>query len=262
MGVRNGDNAVAELCGRRAALRDWFDDVLGAMLLEQEQAALDEVLQDLFGYYLLQLGWVSPRDILTESRIRMRMVMDVDRPQGLDYPFVRARPEMVPLQGDSLDVVVLQHTLEFADDPHEVLREVDRMLIPEGHVVIVAFNPWSYWGAWRMLRRRRKQRFPWCGRFLSVTRMKDWMGLLGFDTVQVVPLFFRPPLRHEGVMRRLRFMEGAGARAWPLLAGVNIMVAQKRVATLTPIKLRRWRLQRRLVVDVVKQPTSGSVSNG
>jgi hypothetical protein len=63
-------------------------------------------------------------------------------------------------------------------------------------------------------------------------------------------------------MRRLRFMEKAGARAWPLLAGINIVVAQKRVATLTPIKLRRWRLERRLVVEVVKQPTSGSVSNG
>lgn len=262
MGLRNGDNAVTELCGRREALRSWFADALGTMLLDQEQAALDEVLQDLFGYYLLQLGWVSPRDILTESRIRMRMVMDVDRPQGLEYPFVRARPEMVPAQNDSLDVVVLQHTLEFADDPHEVLREVDRVLIPEGHVVMVAFNPWSHWGIWRMLRRRRKRRYPWCGRFLSVTRMKDWMGLLGFDTVQVVPLFFRPPIRHEGVMRRLRFMERAGVRAWPLLAGVNIVVAQKRVATLTPIKLRRWRLQRRLVVEVVKQPTSGSVGNG
>jgi SAM-dependent methyltransferase len=262
MGIHGGDNEVLELCGRREALRAWFADVLGSMLLEQEQAALDEVLQDLFGYYLLQLGWVSPRDILTESRIRMRVVMDVDRPGGLDYPYVRAMPEMVPVQSDSLDVVVLQHILEFSNDPHEVLREVDRMLIPEGHVVIVAFNPWSYWGLWRLLRRRRSRRFPWCGRFLGVTRMKDWMGLLGFDTVQVIPLFFRPPIRHQGVMRRLRFLDKAGARAWPLLAGVNIVVAQKRVATLTPIKLRRWRLQRRLVVDVVKQPTSGSVGNG
>jgi len=260
MNSTNGDNGVMELCGKREALRTWFADTLGTTLLEQEQAALDGILQDLFGYYLLQLGWVVPRDILTESRIRMRMVMDVDRPQGVEYPYVRAMPERVPVQGDSLDVVVLQHTLEFARDPHEVLREVDRVLIPEGHVVIVAFNPWSYWGAWRLLRRRSK-RFPWCGRFLSVTRMKDWMGLLGFDTVQVVPLFFRPPIRHEGVMRRLGFLDKAGARAWPLLSGVNIIVAQKRVATLTPIKLKRWRLQRRLLVDVAK-PTSGRVVNG
>ncbi len=260
MNSTNDSNGVMDLCGKREALRAWFADALGTTLLEQEQVALDGILQDLFGYYLLQLGWVAPRDILTESRIRMRMVMDVDRPHGVDYPYVRAMPERVPVQGDSLDVVVLQHTLEFAKDPHEVLREVDRMLIPEGHVVIVAFNPWSYWGAWRLLR-RRSRRFPWCGRFLSVTRMKDWMGLLGFDTVQVVPLFFRPPIRHEGVMRRLRFLDKAGARAWPLLSGVNIIVAQKRVATLTPIKLKRWRLQRRLVVDVAK-PTSGRVVNG
>ena len=257
MGLNNG---VTEICGQREMLREWFADILGTALLEQEQTALDAILQDLFGYYLLQLGWVVPRDILAESRIRMRMVMDVDPPQGMDYPHAVAVPEMVPVQGDSLDVVVLQHTLEFARDPHEVLREVDRMLIPEGHVIIVAFNPWSLWGVWRLVR-RRSRRFPWCGRFLSVTRMKDWMGLLGFDTVQVVPVFFRPPIGHQGSMRRLSFMEKAGLRGWPILAGVNIIVAQKRMATLTPIKLRRWRMQRRLVVDVAK-PTRGSVGGG
>jgi len=253
-------NDVTELCSQREMLRAWFADKLGTALLDQEQTALDAVLQDLFGYYLLQLGWVAPRDILAESRIRMRVVMDVDVPRGIGYPHAVAMPEMVPVQGDSLDVVVLQHTLEFAKDPHVVLREVDRMLIPEGHVVIVAFNPWSLWGAWRLLRRRSK-RYPWCGRFLSVTRMKDWMGLLGFDTVQVMPLFFRPPIGHEGIMRRLRFMDKLGTRGWPILAGANIIVAQKRMATLTPIKLRRWRLQRRLVVDVAK-PTRGSMGRG
>jgi len=257
MGLNNG---FTDICGQREMLRTWFADVLGATLLEQEQKALDAVLQDLFGYYLLQLGWVAPRDILNESRIRMRMVMDVDPPQGMNYANAVAVPEMVPVQSDSLDVVVLQHTLEFARDAHEVLREVDRMLIPEGHVVIVAFNPWSLWGAWRLVR-RRSRRFPWCGRFLSVTRMKDWMGLLGFDTVRVVPVFFRPPIGHQASMRRLRFMEKVGMRGWPIFAGVNIIVAQKRMATLTPIKLRRWRLQRRLVVDVAK-PTRGSVGSG
>lgn len=253
-------NDVTELCSQREMLRAWFADKLGTALLDQEQTALDAVLQDLFGYYLLQLGWVAPRDILAESRIRMRVVMDVDVPRGIGYPHAVAMPEMVPVQGDSLDVVVLQHTLEFAKDPHVVLREVDRMLIPEGHVVIVAFNPWSLWGAWRLLRRRSK-RYPWCGRFLSVTRMKDWMGLLGFDTVRVMPLFYRPPIGHEGIMRRLRFMDKLGVRGWPILAGANIIVAQKRMATLTPIKLRRWRLQRRLVVDVAK-PTRGSMGRG
>ena len=254
------NNGITELCDQREKLRIWFADKLGAALLEQEQSALDSVLQNLFGYYLLQLGWVAPQDILAESRIRMRVVMDVDPPQGVGYPHALAMPEMVPIQGDSLDVVVLQHTLEFAREPHEVLREVDRMLIPEGHVVIIAFNPWSSWGMWRLVRRRSK-RVPWCGRFLSVTRMKDWMGLLGFDTVQVVPLFFRPPVGHEGIMRRLRFLDKVGMRVWPILAGVNIVVAQKRMATLTPIKLRSWRVKRRLVVDVAK-PTRGSVSNG
>ncbi len=130
------------------------------------------------------------------------------------------------------------------------------MLVPEGHVVIVAFNPWSLWGVARLLR-RRKRRTPWCGKFLGQNRLEDWMGLLGFDIVEVHHVFFRPPWRREGVMRRLRFMERAGARWWPVLAGVNVVVAKKRVATLTPIKMR-WRLRRPLVSDAV-EPTSGRV---
>ena len=243
--------------GERQALRAWFTSGLGANLLEQEQAVINSVLQDLFGYYLLQLGVVTPIDLLGESRIRARVMMDSDLPPGLVASPVRGAPDAVPVSTDSVDVVLLHHTLEFADDPHVILREVERILIPEGHVVIAAFNPWSFWGAWRLLR-RRKGSPPWCGRFLGITRIKDWMGLLGFDTVDVRPLFFRPPLRHEGMMRRMHFLDRAGGRWWPFLAGVHIVVAKKRVATLTPIKTK-WRPKR---PALVAEPSSGRIING
>lgn len=245
----------------RHAVRAWFAGGLGSSLLAQEQQEISDLLQDLFGYYLLQLGAVTAADLLQASRIRLRLVVDRAPPPLLAGPQIRAHVDTVPLCTDCIDVVLLHHTLEFAPDPHAVLREVERVLIPEGHVLIVAFNPWSLWGLWRLVRRRGR-RPPWCGRFLGLARIKDWLGLLGFDTVEVRQIFFRPPLRHEGVMRRLRFLERAGARLWPLLAGVHIVVGKKRVATLTPIKTR-WRPNRGLVgAGEVVKPTSGQVGHG
>ena len=243
------------------SLRGWFAGDLGAAVLEQERAALNDILQDLFGYYLVQLGAVTPIDLLGASRIRVRIVVDPELPPLVEGTCIRARADTVPISSDSIDVVLVHHCLEFAADPHVILREVERILIPEGHVVIVAFNPWSLWGAWRLIRKRGGHP-PWYGRFLGLARIKDWLGLLGFDTIEVRPLFFRPPMRHLGVMRRLGFLEKAGERFWPLLAGVHVVVGKKRVATLTPIKTR-WRPQRTLVgsAEVVK-PTTGHVGHG
>src|SRR3569623_2598537 len=111
-------------------------------------------------------------------------------------PQIQGRVEAAPIGSDSVDVVLLHPTLEFAADPHLILREVERMLIAAGHVVIVAFTPWSFWGVWR-LARRRGGRPPWSGRCLGLSRIRDRLGLLGFAIVEARPLFFRPPLRPE-----------------------------------------------------------------
>src|SRR3569623_1182721 len=188
---------------KRHALRGWFAGVLGSAVLEQEQDALGDILQDLFGYYLVQAGAVTPVDLHKESRIRARVVLDDRLPPLMAGPQIQGRVEAAPIGSDSVAVVLLPHTLEFAADPHLILREVERMLLAESHEVIVAFNPWSFWGVWR-LARRRGGRPPWYGRFLGLSRIKDWLGLLGFDIVEERPLIYRPPLRHERVMRRLR----------------------------------------------------------
>ncbi|MEJ2508347.1 MAG: methyltransferase domain-containing protein [Gammaproteobacteria bacterium] len=212
----------------------------------EEKDQIDAVLPDLFGYHLLQVGNHADVDLLSASRIPHCVVME----QGLE---VRARSERavygeseaLPMACDSLDVLVLPHALEFSSAPHQVLREADRTLIPEGHLVLLGFNPWSLWMLWRFAARWRG-RVPWCGRFLSLARVKDWLALLGFDIVQTRTYFFRPPFQHAGLMHRLRFLERLGRRLWPILGGGYVLVARKRVATLTPIR-PRWRPRRRLV---------------
>ncbi|KPJ94219.1 MAG: hypothetical protein AMJ53_05735, partial [Gammaproteobacteria bacterium SG8_11] len=215
-------------------LRDWYEKYPGIWLQEQEVTLLEKALTDLFGYHILQIGLYNERTCLNVSRIPHRMVMDVELPTaesritetGTD--FLNGEPEYIPLASDCLDVLVLSHTLEFCANPHEVLREADRILIPEGYVVILGFNPWGLWSLWRLLFGWRKKA-PWCGRFVSMARLKDWMQLLGFDITQSYRYFFRPPISHPGIMERLKFLDNVGSRFWPILGGAYFLVAKKRV---------------------------------
>lgn len=235
-----------QLCG-------WYDRSTGRMLSAMERERLDPIISTLFGYHALQVGCLFKDDLFSASRIPHRVLMDADKSSATDIT-LHAYPDSLPIAGDSVDLVLLPHTLEFERDPHQILREVDRVLIAEGHVVILGFNPWSIWGLLSFLARwRRHASPPWCARFISVTRIKDWLALLGFDVLEVRPFFYRPPLQHIGMMERLHFLEKLGARLWPRLGSVYVLVAKKRVTTLTPIK-PRWRPRRSLIGTVV-EPT-------
>lgn len=239
---------------RRGRLRAWFQSPPGSWVLEEESRALQEVLPDLFGYNLLQVESLDGIDLVQYSRVLNATVMGAgERPGQLKYPYIRALPGALPVSADSIDVVLLPHVLEFEDHPHEALREAERVLVPEGHAVITGFNPWSLMGLRRLLFGRRRGT-PWDAAFISQTRLKDWLALLGFDVVFSGSCFFRPPLRHPGVMERLRFLDSLGRRFWGTRGGIYVMVARKRVIALTPLK-PRWR-PGRLLPTGLAEPTA------
>ncbi len=242
----------------RQSLRGWYNRPVGQMLLEQEREQLDNILATLFGYHILQVGCLLGNDLLSSSRVSNKVLIDPDKAGETLTPAIYGYPDAIPIASDSVDVVVLPHTLEFERDPHQILREADRVLIPEGHVVVLGFNPWSLWGLWRLLF-GRSGTAPWCGDFLSVTRTKDWMALLGFDVVLVRHYFFRPPLQRKGIMNKLSFMEKLGAKLWPRLSGAYVLMAKKRVTTLTPIR-PRWSSRRKLLGELPR-PTTRSGRN-
>lgn len=243
-----------QINGIRRGLRSWYGRPLGQALLKQERQQLDTILPTLFGYHIIQMGYLSGHDLMASSRIRNQLLLDADSEGETPSPAAYAYPDAMPIESGSVDVVLLPHTLEFERQPHQILREADRVLIPEGHVVVLGFNPWSLWGIWRLCR-CFKGKAPWCGDFLSLTRIKDWMALLGFDVVLVRRHFFRPPIQRRGILKKLAFMEKLGAKLWPRLSGAYILVARKRVSTLTPIR-PRWRPRRTLVGDLT--PTTRS----
>lgn len=204
-----------------ASLHDWCGTPLGAYVLAREQAWLDQATPDIFGYHALQLG-LPKVDLLRESRIVNRMRVDPGPPGTL-----RARFAELPLATQSVDLAVLPHVLEFADDPHDILREIDRVMIPEGRLIIIGFNPWSLFGARRVLGEAATA--PWNGRFVSLVRIKDWLSLLGFDVADGHLDCFVPPVRSEQWLKRWRFLDRTGSRWWGVAGGVYMLQAVKRV---------------------------------
>jgi SAM-dependent methyltransferase len=244
---------------RDQQLSDWYSTPIGQLLGDVEQRQLDAVLPDLFGYHFLQMGSAGP-SLLSASRILHKVVLDGHQKSGFYPSQIIGLSEHLPIQPDCVDAVLLHHSLDIATDPRQVLREVERILVPEGHLIILGFNPRSMWGIRRFLS-FRSQDVPWGMRFLPVKTIKDWLTLLGFDISVIRYGFFRPPLGRKAVVDRLSFMENWGQNWWPFLGGVYLMVAKKKVATLTPIK-PRWRPQRSIVAglsDAASRSREGNV---
>jgi len=204
------------------SLAAWFETPLGQYVLEREQDYFDRVVADIFGYNALQFG-LPQLDLLRTSRITSRWSVGSSRAVGL-----RADFRDLPIAPNSVDLVVLPHVLEFTDDPHQILREVVRVLVPEGQVLISGFNPWSLLGLKRMKPGSRNQT-PWRGRFINLPRLKDWLSLLSFDVIGGRMHGYVPPFSQERWLRRCNFMDSAGDRWWPFAGGIYLLQAVKRV---------------------------------
>lgn len=257
-------------------MAQWLRSPAGRYLLDWEQAALDRVVTDLFGFHALQMGLPELAG-LRANRMPHRWVASdsLREPEPMPLPVVDdALSTLLPLEaghalhcdfdalpfpGQSLDLVLLPHTLELARDPHDTLREVERVLVPEGRVVIVGFNPASLWGLrqhaghWRQrLGGTSPLYLPSAGDFLGFRRVRDWLRLLGFEVERGRFGCWRPPLRSEAGLARFAWMEAAGARGWPVLGAVYMVEAVKRVRGMRLVGLaRRERAHQRAAAPAV-----------
>jgi SAM-dependent methyltransferase len=236
---------------RRRDARQWFETTLGSYVLAREQAYFDEIVNNIFGFNALQLG-LPQYDLLRASRIPLRLTLGTHRPASLLADF-----NHLPIASQSADLVLLPHVLEFSATPHQILREVERVLMPEGQVLITGFNPLSFWGACHLVRGRRPE-YPWCGKFIGLPRLKDWLALLGLEVIAGQFACYVPPLQSAPWLARLQFMEAAGDRWWPLGGGIFYLLAKKRVAgmrLILPSWSERLAAQRGIVPVAQKETT-------
>ena len=220
------------------ALSEWLETAPGRYVLGWEQAQFDMLVADIFGFNAVQIGLL---ELPTLRQNRMPFVfaagepspensIEVEGDRSVLRAHVEIRLEELPFASQSIDLLILPHALEFADDPHGVLREVERVLMPEGHVVISGFNPISLWGLRQVIGRSFDSPFlPREGQFLALPRLKDWLKLLGFEVHRGHFGCYRPPFNAERWQARFGFMETAGERWWSYCGAIYLVHAIKRV---------------------------------
>jgi SAM-dependent methyltransferase len=251
-------------------LTRWLQAPAGRYLLEWEQSHLDTAVADLFGFHALQLG-VTELDALRANRMPHRWVAtegaEVAPPDAAaSLPRVavalHCNFDALPFDTASLDLVVLPHALELARDPHLALREVERVLVPEGRIVVVGFNPASLWGVRQRLGRLRRRIWhgreqslflPNDGEFIGYRRLRDWLRLLSFEVEAGRFGCYLPPLRSEKWLGRFGWMERTGDRWWPVFGAVYFIVAVKRVRGMRLVGLIR---EQRTAAHAVAAPVA------
>ena len=217
-------------------LHAWYQTELGRTVLHAERQLIDRCLTDSFGYHLLQLGVDSELTFFDNCRVQRCFKAGAVPPSSLSErcraTFVQCDAEELPFESDSLDVVIAHHAMEFAANPHAVLRELYRVAVPQGRIVLIGFNPWSMLGA-RMAAGRLRSNSIWRNHFLSVSRIHDWLELLGFATQHTDYGFHRLPL-HQAAHWPAG-SEQSWARHWPG-GGVYAITAVKEVSRFIPMK--------------------------
>jgi len=228
----------------------WLESPLGTAVLERESALMEQVLSDVFGFQLVQVGQWGCAGRLTEAaRTQHRSWLS---PRANGPGAIRAEYHLLPIATSSVEAVVLPHTLEYAPHPHEMLREVERVLVGEGYLIICGFNPRGPWGARHLMSRGR---FPSCAaRLMSERRTRDWLRLLGFEVVHAQRYLFTPPWTQSLPGRSGPWLEQRGPMVASPLAGAYLLKARKQVHAMTAIRLAFPR-RARVVVGAVK-PTS------
>ena len=238
-------------------LGPWLQTPPGRYLLAWEQARFDEAVVDAFGFHALQLG-LPDIDTLRANRMPHRWLagnIPGSAPtleQGKDPASTAIALlcdfDALPFPNNSLDLVVLPHALELALDPHRSLREVERVLMPEGRVLITGFNPASLWGLRQRAGRARQGLgidreaalyLPRAGDFIGYWRLRDWLRLLGFELEGGRFGGYRPPFHTQAWLDRLGWMEAAGERWWPVLGAVYFLAAVKRVRGMRLVGMAR-----------------------
>jgi SAM-dependent methyltransferase len=259
------------------SLSDFLGSPPGRYVLAWEKTHLDRAVADVFGYHAVQLG-VPGVDTLAENRMPLRLCLTdrldlADSAGATDAPAplaaaggrrvaVITRFEELPFSSQSIDLVVMPHVLEFAEEPHQVLREVDRVLVPDGQVIITGFNPASLWGMRQAMTRVGAGPFlPPESQFISLPRIKDWLKLLSFEASRGRFGCYAPWAGSERWLSRWGFLEKAGDRWWPFLGSVYLLAAVKRVRGMRLIGpvWRRKEERRAALAPATQRNTDGVV---
>ena len=229
---------------------EWLNTPLGDSLLQQEVRVVEETFDGIFGEHCLQLGrWGEARTFLRFARTqRGSLIADHNGDVGTSAVGELHR---LPVASDSIDSVLLPHTLDYSDRQHAILREVHRVLRSDGHLVVLGFRPGGLWGLRRLVPGAGLP--PGAEHLISDRRLRDWLKLLDMRIHGLTGYFFRWPLPGIKGPSSPQW-ERRGRRWWPELSACYMLSAQKRISTLTPVR-PVWRKKPKVVARLAEPST-------
>ena len=234
-----------------ANIDEWYFSRTGEYLFKELEEKIGPLLATTFGYYSLQIGCAGLAPQLQQGcRVKHQFTLD----EIGAHAQIRANSSMLPVASDSVDLIILMHHLSNTSEPHAMLREAFRILIPEGKLIIIDFNPLSLWGL-RHFFQSWLEHVPFKGHLYTARRIDDWMRLLGFEQYRQFRVGYIPPIQKLSITRHLSWLE-KGTRKWlPLFGALNMMVYSKSISPLTPVR-HRW-VTRKILPGKIARPSVG-----
>jgi len=237
----------------------WLGQPQGGYLVEAERQLLPSLLAEYYGKYIALIGVPEQQSLLTTSNMMYPflispMVIQVrSGARSESAYYIESEFYELSIHSSSIDLVILPHTLEYVDNPRRILAEACRIVKPEGHIVIFGFNPYSLWGLKKLLLQNKYA--PWSSNFIQATTVKQWLKLADFELVKQTTMVFRPPIQHDGIYQKLKFLEGIGKRCYAPFGGVYAIVATAKNIPFTPIRMH-WKQKLSLQKSTIPRPTT------
>lgn len=211
---------------------------LGADLIKAEQNLLSRILDKHFGKHALLLGVPKQYDLLNATTLPCHSLITPINHKENKFNHIESDFHELPILTGTIDLVLMPHTLEFVENPRQLLSEACRIIKPEGLIAICGFNPYSAWGFKKKI--VKQNTMPWSGHFIHSRQVKAWLQLADFAMEKQTSTLFRPPVSHQAFYNKLQFLESLGNKCFPFLGGVYVLLARAKVIPLTPIRMK-WK---------------------
>lgn len=236
----------------------WLAHFLGSQVLAAEKAMLFSFLEKLYGKHTLLIGTPKQHTLLEASVMPQQLLVSPLFSKSIDASYIESDLHELPIASGLVDLVIVPHTFELIDNPQQLLTEACRIVKPDGHIIVFGFNPYSFWG----LKKRwmKSKNSPWSNHFTEINKIKNWLSLAEFQLMQQETFFFRPPIQHASLFKKLKWLEKLGEICFSPFGGIYMLMAQSKSIPLTPIKMR-WQQQLSGVRATIPKPTIRSIRN-
>ena len=213
---------------QEAALSKWYRTELGQELIDTERYLISRAISGRFGASMAQLD-SGYHEALFERRLFGSGVLVSQLENRAPCPVVCAEPENLPFEPESLDMVLMHHTLDTCENPYQAVREGAIALKPGGLLIVIGFNPFSLWGLRSMVQNRRNSVGVWNSRFIRSGRVEDWMHVLDFELERHEKHLYTPPFNRPSWLKKVKFGQQLQRTVLPFTGGVYLLVGYKRV---------------------------------